>query len=277
MSVLIAPLIIGIIFIILIIAAPFIFRAIFKIENCFGYCSGLCCFIVELLVLAVIFIAELFALGAYSKKNNLNFNVNSISDINYLMQLSFGIRFVIWLVFAIFKVVSFLIIFCFVGKISSPEHKCNVVFMFISGYILLYIFYYLFMILMSTLTDILAKYFEGEYDGTVVNGIEAALLIYLELYGLVNICLYVGAIIMVFLYKKKLSDILIWICVACFFGPSIIEFIGLCGVRVFYSYLAKLSYLCSLVFGIIFYCKLANNNVELPNSDTQLLAMDNRI
>lgn len=108
MSVLIAPLIIGIIFIILIIVTPYIFKPIFKIENFFGYCSGLCCFIVVCIVLIAIIIVEAFALAAYLTKNqNINFNYSDSTDIDYLLNLSFGIRIVIWLVDVINKVAIF--------------------------------------------------------------------------------------------------------------------------------------------------------------------------
>lgn len=145
--------------------------------------------------------------------------------------------------------------------------------MFISGFILLYIFYFLFIILLSVGVNFLTN-----YTGTnSVNGIAAGVLIYLEFYELLDIFLYAGTIIMILLHKKRLSTIVIWVCVACFFGGLIIEFIGLCGVKFFYTYLTKITYLFSLGFGIFFYWKLANDNQDLPNSDTQLLAMDNRI
>jgi hypothetical protein len=49
--------------------------------------------------------------------------------------------------------------------------------------------------------------------------------------------------ILLFLFRKKLSSMLIWIGLACYFGPMIFELIGiLFTVNVFYTHIKYISY-----------------------------------
>lgn len=63
------PIILCILFIALIIAAPFIFKIIFKNETFFGYCKGICCYVVTQLILLLIMLIELLTVISYIQKH----------------------------------------------------------------------------------------------------------------------------------------------------------------------------------------------------------------
>lgn len=274
------PFILGILFIILIFGAPFIFRFVFKIEKSSGFCFGFCCFLTICIIFCAITAVETYAFGSFIEKYYTElkfFSASSLTNINYLLKLSFSMRLIIWLIDAFFKAISFLIIFFYVGIISSPKYICNIVFIFLSGYTLSYAFYYLIMIIYSCGADTLIAHLGQQYneDGNPIP-LTTASLVYLEFMTLLDICLYSGAILMILLYRKGLNEIVIWICITCFFVPLIFEFIGLCGIKFFYTYLTKISYLCSITFGIIFYYKFANDNAEMPDKLIEIDNVDDR-
>lgn len=260
----------GLVFAALIIASPFIFKAVFKIESFFGYCKGICCVIITNLILFVILIIESLALVSYIDKHkdeyNLNYQISlsSLSDMKTLSQLSFGVRFVIWLIDAIDSVVIFLVLYFYLFKIAQQEYKCNVVFMFISGYTLRYGIWMVILAIVSFGFDSLAQYIGQQTvdeAGKVVYGFTNAFMIEAEFETLADYLLVSGVVLLLFLYRKQLSKIVLWIGVGCFFGPLFFRFLGLVTkVNFIYTYLYRISYLASIICGCFFYFRLADQS-----------------
>ena len=264
----IGGLILGLLFAVLVIAFPFIFKIIFKIESFFGYCIGICCVIITNLVLAVVFLIEVLVIVPLINKNkgdlNIEINAGVLSNMSILSKLSFGFRLLIWLIDAIDHVVIFLVLYFYLFKIAQQDQKCNVVFMFISGYTLRYGIYFLIYAIISFGLDSLSKYIGGQTvdeAGNLVQGFTNSIMIWLEFETLADMILIIGLVLLLFLYRKQLSKIVLWIGVGCFFGPLFFELLGLVTkVNFIYTYLTRISYLASIICGCFFYFKLADQS-----------------
>ena len=255
-------------FAVLVIAFPFIFKIIFKIESFFGYCIGICCVIITNLVLAVVFLIEVLVIVPLINKNKgdlkIEINAGVLSNMSILSKLSFGFRLLIWLIDAIDRVVIFLVLYFYLFKIAQQDQKCNVVFMFISGYTLRYGIYFLIYAIISFGLDSLSKYIGGQTvdeAGNLVQGYTNSIMIWLEFETLADMILIIGLVLLLFLYRKQLSKIVLWIGVGCFFGPLFFELLGLVTkVDFIYTYLTRISYLASIICGCFFYFKLADQS-----------------
>ena len=264
----IGGLILGLLFAVLVIAFPFIFKIIFKIESFFGYCIGICCVIITNLVLAVVFLIEVLVIVPLINKNKgdlkIEINAGVLSNMSILSKLSFGFRLLIWLIDAIDRVVIFLVLYFYLFKIAQQDQKCNVVFMFISGYTLRYGIYFLIYAIISFGLDSLSKYIGGQTvdeAGNLVQGYTNSIMIWLEFETLADMILIIGLVLLLFLYRKQLSKIVLWIGVGCFFGPLFFELLGLVTkVDFIYTYLTKISYLASIICGCFFYFKLSDQS-----------------
>lgn len=264
----IGGLILGLLFAVLVIAFPFIFKIIFKIESFFGYCIGICCVIITNLVLAVVFLIEVLVIVPLINKNKgdlkIEINAGVLSNMSILSKLSFGFRLLIWLIDAIDRVVIFLVLYFYLFKIAQQDQKCNVVFMFISGYTLRYGIYFLIYAIISFGLDSLSKYIGGQTvdeAGNLVQGYTNSIMIWLEFETLADMILIIGLVLLLFLYRKQLSKIVLWIGVGCFFGPLFFELLGLVTkVDFIYTYLTRISYLASIICGCFFYFKLADQS-----------------
>lgn len=264
----IGGLILGLLFAVLVIAFPFIFKIIFKIESFFGYCIGICCVIITNLVLAVVFLIEVLVIVPLINKNKgdlkIEINAGVLSNMSILSKLSFGFRLLIWLIDAIDRVVIFLVLYFYLFKIAQQDQKCNVVFMFISGYTLRYGIAFLIYAIISFGLDSLSKYIGGQTvdeAGNLVQGYTNSIMIWLEFETLADMILIIGLVLLLFLYRKQLSKIVLWIGVGCFFGPLFFELLGLVTkVDFIYTYLTRISYLASIICGCFFYFKLADQS-----------------
>ena len=173
----------------------------------------------------------------------------------------------IWSVDAVNKIVTFLIIFFCEKCFSSTASKNNGVFMFLSGFLLIYIYNYIMDILICGGSDKISEYVGQDYKdgGKVIDELSTIFVVGLEFNTAAKMILEAGTIIMIWLHQKKLSSFIIWICVGCFFGPLVIEFIGICGVDFFYTYLVPISYIASPICGGYFYYSLQDDD-KIPTN-----------
>lgn len=190
--------------------------------------------------------------------------------MNTIKNLSFGIRFIIWLIDAIDNVFIFFILFWYLGKtLKEQEAQNNTIFMFISGYNLPYCFSYAMLILLCCGVEKLGEFI---YQKTGENGVveyTSSIFVGVCFEFFLEILFYSGTAILLFLYRRNLGNYLIWIAVGCFFGPLIIEFLGIATkVNFFYTYLKEISYLCALGFGCFFYWKLGSQSTDVGDSYT---------
>ena len=168
---------------------------------------------------------------------------------------------------AVNKIATFLIIFFCERCFSSTASKNNGVFMFLSGFLLQYIISYIIDFLICAGSDKFAEYVGQDYKdgGDAIEEISTRFIVGLEFYTAAKMLLDAGTIIMIWLHQKKLSSFIIWICVGCFFGPLVIEFIGICGVDFFYTYLVPISYIASPICGGYFYYSLQDDD-KIPTN-----------
>lgn len=264
---LVATFIIALIFILLPIVSPFLFKIIFKIPKFTGYCLGIICSVITSVTLIVLLVISLVILGVIitsSQNTNLNILIDTFNDINELQNLSFYILFIIWLIIALLFLAMFLILFFFIKKISKPEDESNTIFMFFSGYILIpALLWYVFCLILSL--D-LETFKNISTDGVEV--INTVFILYVEFGGLFLFILLAGTSIMIMLHHKEYNNLIIWLCVACYFAPLIFYFLGFLTLKTFFfSFLNGACPIISIVFASFLYHKYASS----PGNSSQLL------
>ena len=249
------PFIIGIIFLLLVIGSPFIFKLIFKIQNFFGYCIGICCFIITSIILIILLIIFSIVLGVLLSNNGENMEsfINSLNDINKLKYFPFIILFSIWIVLALIFLAIFLILYFYTKKISKEEDNHENIFMFFSGYILIpYTLYYFCCILLSF------EIFELSFIITEINA--SVLIILIEIGALFFILLIAGSSIMMMLHHKQFNKLIIWLCVIPYFSPLIFYILGFITLTgIFFTYLNLICPVISIAFASFLYYKYASN------------------
>ena len=252
---LILPFIIGIIFLVLVIGSPFIFKLIFKIKNFFGYRIGICCFIITSIILVILLVIYSIVLGVLLSNNDTNIEsfINSLNDINQLKDFPFIILFSLWIILALIFLSIFLILYFYTKKISKEEDNHENIFMFFSGYILIpYTLYYLCCILLSF------ELFELDFIISEIN--TSVLIILIEIGALFFILLIAGSSIMMMLHHKKFNNLIIWLCVIPYFCPLIFYLIGFITLKgIFFTYLNLFCPVISIVFASFLYYKYASN------------------
>ena len=252
---LILPSIIGIIFLVLVIGSPFIFKLIFKIKNFLGYRIGICCFIITSIILVILLVIYSIVLGVLLSNNDTNIEsfINSLNDLNQLKDFPFIILFSLWIILVLIFLSIFLILYFYTKKISKEEDNHENIFMFFSGYILIpYTLYYLCCILLSF------ELFELDFIILEIN--TSLLIILIEIGALFFILLIAGSSIMMMLHHKKFNNLIIWLCVIPYFGPLIFYFIGFITLKgIFFTYLNLLCPLISIAFASFLYYKYASN------------------
>jgi hypothetical protein len=252
---LILPSIIGIIFLVLVIGSPFIFKLIFKIKNFLGYRIGICCFIITSIILVILLVIYSIVLGVLLSNNDTNIEsfINSLNDLNQLKDFPFIILFSLWIILVLIFLSIFLILYFYTKKISKEEDNHENIFMFFSGYILIpYTLYYLCCILLSF------ELFELNFIISEIN--TSVLIILIEIGALFFILLIAGSSIMMMLHHKKFNNLIIWLCVIPYYGPLIFYLIGFIILKeIFFTYLNLLCPVISIVFASFLYYKYASN------------------
>ena len=266
---LILPSIIGIIFLVLVIGSPFIFKLIFKIKNFFGYRIGICCFIITSIILVILLVIYSIVLGVLLSNNDTNIEsfINSLNDLNQLKDFPFIILFSLWIILALIFLSIFLILYFYTKKISKEEDNHENIFMFFSGYILIpYTLYYLCCILLSF------ELFELDFIISEIN--TSVLIILIEIGALFFILLIAGSSIMMMLHHKKFNNLIIWLCVIPYFCPLIFYLIGFITLKgIFFTYLNLFCPVISIAFASFLYYKYASNQ---DNSGDEYSNIQNR-
>ena len=258
---LIAPFIIGLIFILATIASPILFKFIFHVENFNGLKTGLVCSLFTWASLTLLIVVDVILLNIIISNDLENEGVelliNSLDDITNLEDLSFLTKFWVWVILAILFIVLFLVLFFGIKYISHFEDEPNMIFMFIAGYNLIpSIFWYLFCILLSFENNMFSNLTDDIFD-IFTN----YFIILLEFGGLFFLLLIDGCSIMIMLHHKDYNSKIIWICVATFFAPLIFYFFGFLTVKAFFfSFLNGACPLLSIAFGCFLYYKYASNS-----------------
>ena len=265
---LIAPFIIGLIFIVLTIASPIVFKFIFNVEKFNGFLTGLVCSLITCASLAVLIVVGIIVLNIVISNDveneGIEILINSFDDITNLEELSFLTKFLAWGIIAILYIVLFLVLYFGIKTISHFEDESNMIFMFIGRYNLIpSIFWYIFCILLSFEINIFSNITDDIFD-IFTN----YFIILIEFGALFFLLLIAGSSIMIMLHHKDYNSLIIWICIATFFAPVIFYFLGFLTAKAFFfSFLNGACPLLSMVFGCFLYYKYASSP---GNSDKTL-------
>lgn len=251
--------VLGIIFIILLIVSPYIFKALFKIETFLGLTTGLCCAIITALIItAAVIIASIIVAV------NITDSATSGSQEELLKSVGFGLLLLIFVILVAVLFAVFFVMMCYTKRVADPQNPYNTIFMFISGYMFCFIVIYLILVIMALSIDSTSN------TGNVfTNGI----LILWEFLLFFYILKLAGLSILLMLHHRKVNPIIFWCAIAVHFGPTLFFFIGLVA-----KYLPLLEYplflfdVASIGLGSFFYYRYANSNEGNTASQSPYMA-----
>ena len=243
-----APIAFAIIFILLLIACPFIFKPIFKIDSFFGYCQGVCCSVLTAITIVVAAIIGIIVF--VSKASDVGGNADDA-----LVAVGSGLLFLIFIVIvaAYFGVVFFL--FCYSKRVSEPQHNYNSIFMFISGYNAMFIgFYFILLIILIA---------SAGGDNTGGDKLFASFYVLWEFIVFFYIIKLAGISIMFMLHHRKVNPIILWCALGCYFGDLILILIALLAKKLaILEYPSFLFNIVSIGLGSFFYYRYSNQNAS---------------
>ena len=258
----VAPFIIGLIFLLFIIALPLLFKIIFKIEEWKGFIFGLISSFITCAIVAALIASSIAILNKVisndADNGGIEILINSLNDVMELEELSKGTLILLWGLIVIVFLVIFLLLFFSIKILIKPEDDSNIIMHFISGFILLpSIFWYIFCILLSFEKNMFSKITSGEIFDIFTN----YFIILIEFGGIFFILLIFGSSIMIMIHHKGFNSLIIWISVIIFFAPIILYLLGFLTLKAFFfSFLNGVCPLLSFAFGCFLYHKYATNS-----------------
>lgn len=256
----VGPIIVAIIFILLIIASPFVFKGVLKMESFFGYAKGACCSILTALVIAagiiIAFIIYVVKIVDSIDKNGGNTDAQEVLEV-----AGVGLLLVLLVVFIIIYLAVFFLLWCYTRRISDPQYPMNTVFMFISGYSALsFIFCYVMIIILCLATDeVNNQAGGGETTSSAISSFY--ILLCFIVFGFLLRC--AGIAVMFMIFHRGLGKIMPLIAAGVFFGPIIFFLIGvLAKVLSLLEYPVFIFDVASIVLGIFFYIRYSNQTAS---------------
>lgn len=236
--------VLAIVFISLIILSPYVFKCMFRIKTFFGYGIGVCYFFIYLIIISITYVYSNFM----EKFKGIKIE-NYISNIDLILSQKFSNRVLIWLSDVIFYFLIFLSLLCFVRMVSTIKKRFNHIFMFISGFGLLFILIYICFIILSInkgLSQEISSKFKFSENGLIETEIDifsflvsfAACSIMIRLhYWQANCCVFLLSFVLLFLHP-------------------IFYFVAIATSKKFYyTYIMRLSPLFSIAIAFISYCE----------------------
>lgn len=258
-----APTIIGIIFIILILCSPCIFKFALKIDSFFGLCQGICCsFLTALIISAAVIIG--FIVYGVSVADSIDANNPSAEDI--AEKAGIGFLLFAFFVIAVAYLAIFFLILCYTKRVSDPQYSYNSIFMFISGYtILSFTVIYVVIVIICLAADSVAK--ENNIQDNTVDSASSGLFVLFEFIIFGEIINRAGISILFMLHHRKVNSMMLWIGCGIYFGPLIFFLIGLLArVPALLEYPLFLFDIASISLGIFFYIKYAYQTASTGNT-----------
>jgi hypothetical protein len=257
---LVAGFIVGLVFIIIILALPFLFKIFFKIDEWKGFLIGLISSLITSNILAGLIAGSVAILNNIIKNKvdngGIEILINSLNDIEELNALSKPILILVWGVIAIIFLALFLLLFFSIKILVKQVEDSNIIFHFISGFILLpSLFWYIFCILLSFKINMFSK-ITSELSFNIFNNF---FIILIEFGGIFFILLIIGSALMIMLHLGEYNSNIIWICVVIFFAPIILYLIGFLLIKAFFfSFLNGACPLLSFACGCFLFHKYAS-------------------
>lgn len=235
---------IALIFIILLVALPFIFKLIFKTKNFMGYSIGVICSVLTSVTTFIIIVVGIAL-------EHVIFNRSLIGTIilGFIILISVYID-------------IFLFIFFFSKRISNENQPYNCVFMFIAGYLLAqFLLIYLYFIIIALCANEERELYIWPFD----NYIEFEALIIYEVISFLYMIYFAGIIMLSMLHHRKVNKNIIIILLASYFLPFLLYIVGYIIQNPFLIDITMLvSIIVPLAFDIHFYHKNANQGTPTP-------------
>ena len=242
---------IALIFIILLVALPFIFKFIFKTKKFLGYSMGVCCSILTIVAIFTIFIVGFaFSLVLFRPSNSKAYEM--------------GLLLYIFIFLFLIYTVIFLFIFNYTKEISNKNQPWNSIFMFVAGYLLpqFGIIYLGFII--ASLNDENGKIYTREFGY-----IDSGVFILNEFYFLFYMIQFAGTIMLSMLHHRKVNDNIFNILLICYFLPFLFFVIGYMALNQYILHILIMVLnialnIATLAFGIFYYYKYTKG---IPSSE----------
>ena len=267
-----APFIFGVLLAILLIFSSCLVKIFAKVESFTGFCSGVCCSflfsVIASVYIGVVLFLVMDKVAGVAKSSAQNPGQMAPQNVLDLANYTKGALLVLWCFFFVLFLIEYALIFLFTKRISKPENEYNSVLMFASGFVFLpSIFFFLYwFILIGGINAIISKAIEsGQSEETAaaqyVNLYGSAFFTLIEFVFFFAMLSISGVIIMITLHHRKLNSFVIWISLACFFGPSILLLLFLLTLKVaFIEYPMGLPTLASFGLGVFFYLKYSDES-----------------
>lgn len=238
--------ILSVIFIILLIASPFTFKAIFKINSFAGFTIGMCASFVTAAIITVTTIVGLIIIAINSKDINPNENQKEI-----LEALGFGFLLFCFIIVLVSYLAVYFVLQCYTKRFVDAQNPSNAIFMFISGYNVCYIVIFLVILFISLAVN----------SDTPDTYIYSAFLILVQFLIFFNVVKLAGISIMLMIKQRNSIVLALWCALGVYFGPFLFYFIGICA-----KYSPIMEYplfffdIASIALGSFFYYKYADSS-----------------
>lgn len=270
----VAPFIFGIILAAALIFSSCLIKVFVKMEGFAGFCSGVCCSILIGImtsiygtVIMLIFGSDLTSAASSATSSPTSVNPSEV------VGLAKGTAFILWLLIAGLYVIQFVFIFLFTKRISKPESQFDSVLMFNSGFVLLpsiffFLIWLIYVAIMNAAIDKLIndQMTEKEREDAITRQLGmlgSAIFTIVEFIFFFYMLSFSGTIIMCMIHHRKLNSFIIWVNIACFFGPLLLWLLFLLTWKVgFIEYPIILPTLASFGLGIFFYMKYSDETTR---------------
>lgn len=231
----------SIVFILLIILSPFIFKAIFKNKTFISLGIGFFCAIIYVIIIIgdVALFILVFYVAAFSGSK-----VNGSGAITAIFLLGFFYRLFAWLFYAIPHVLLLVALLCFIKMSTRKEKNFSSIFMFISGFNIIFIFAFIGTLYLSVLNNT-NNYTYGSIEQIGIIIIQLAVLSFMMLYD--------SCSIMFMLHYRKVNGYILWIGIISLLLPSICVLLSVSLNVEFFSIISVFTPIISFILAIIFY------------------------
>lgn len=142
---LVGSFILSLIILAFLIFSPCIFKAIFKNKICCSYGIGFFAGIIYTIILSSLgfIIPNITYKTAENTVNTINNNLNKF-DLDKFYSSVFSYRLYLWLCGSVPQILLLLILLCFIKMAAQKERGFSFIFMFLSGFNLIFFFLFLF-------------------------------------------------------------------------------------------------------------------------------------
>lgn len=272
----VASIIIALVFAVLIIISPFIFKAIFKLGDFMGYCIGFCSSVLSFFIEDILIVVGFAGFAAVLTKDfegkNGSYTIREAFEI-----ASVGSLLVLLAVYLVSEIITFIILISYTKRVSTQEFGYSSIFMFISGYSTFFIGGNL--LAMAILSAVSLDFINVFPTNAKHNDAWNNFLLFFDFFLFGYFLRLAGvAILFMIYYRGAAGKLPAFIAVGILFGPIIFFLIGIITkVIEIIEYPGFAFDISSVVVAIIFYLKNAAqvtqvNGALLTNSGMELQA-----